>query len=198
MKKSKKLIAFGIVIIVALFGIVYAVMPSKDIKYYMASQKKPLAESLMNVSGAKIKNNSLELTLNEKNINEVISSIDNLNEYRVVLNSDDADVYIPVTFMKLIKTNINVKLDIKAENNKLRLIVKESRLGKIKIDNKRVMKYVKEGTYNDIRVEKSANDIYVSNESLKFDDAYIKNNELFVKSHVDIKGIIDSLMNKIF
>lgn len=194
MKKRKTLI-ITLFLIVVIFLTVYAVLPAKNVQYYTYSQNKSVAESLLNIGGAKLHNKFLELTLNEGNVNEILSSIDNLQQYRVVLNDSDADFHIPMTVMKVIKTDIDVKFDVKVENNKLKFTVKESRFGKMNIDNKRVLEYVKDGTYNDINVEKSGNDIYVSCKYLIFEDAKIKNNELFVKTSIDIKGILNSLKN---
>lgn len=197
MKRKNYIIIAVIAVIAFIATMAYAVTPEKNVKYYTQYQKKTFTESLVNISGAKLKNKYLELSLSEEDLNELISSIENVNEYRVILNEKDADVYIPVKFMKVINTNVKVSFDVKAEEGSLKFTIKESKLGKMKISNKHIMKYVKDGTYNNFNVEKRDNSIYVSNKIIIFNEADVKNNELFVKCTLDLKGIVNELTNKI-
>ena len=196
MKKKNAIIIVVIAVIAFIATIAYAVTPEKNVKYYTQYQKKTFTESLVNISGAKIKNKYLELTLNEEDLNKLISSIENVNEYRVVLNEKDADVYVPVKFMKVINTNVKVSFDVKAEDGGLNFTIKESKLGKIKINNQHIMKYVKNGAYDKFNVEKRDSSIYVTNKLMIFNEATVKNNELIVKCTLDLKEIVNELTNK--
>lgn len=194
--KKKNAIIVVIAVIAFIATIAYAVTPEKNVNFYTNYKKKSFVELLANIKGAKFKNKHLELNLNEENLNELISSIENVGEYRVVLNEKDADVYIPVKFMKVIKTNVKVTFDIRAEDGGLKFTIKESKLGKMKINNKHIINYVKNGTYDKFNVEKRDSSIYVTNKLMIFNEATVGNNELFVKCTLDLKKIANELTNK--
>lgn len=196
--KRKIMLTISLIFLL-LFGIMYYyITPAKNIYYYESIGNKSLIKVLMSLSHVSIKNENLQVELNEDNINSIIETLGVPLKYRAEINDKTLDVYVYTKLMDFIDTYYKLTFSLEAEEGNIKLKLLSSKLGKLNISSKKVLENINSNNSNeDILVESNNKRIIFTSNILYFNNFEVENGTVFLNCNVDSNKVEDVIKSGI-